>query len=201
MMQMFEGKKIVLFGAHPDDIECGMGGTLNQLVKYQPKIVVFADTIQYNGDVIRDEFQNSMKTQEVSGELYSFEVDNMEKDKVEMRRKIYEYRDYDIIFSPSKHSQHQDHRMIGQAVDDIMLEKTVFYYEDIRSGQHEIVNFWNSLSEEDMEAKYKMIEQYGTQIAKRHYFNTMSIKTMAKFRGGQVNTEYAEGFQVLRLVL
>ena len=198
---MFKNKKIVIFGAHPDDIECGMGGTLNQIAKYKPAVVVFTDTVQYNGEEIKKEFQNSMNTQKLSNQLYSFEVDNMEKDKVEIRKKIYEYREYDIIFAPSKYSQHQDHRMIGQAVDDIMLEKTIFYYEDIRSGQHETVNFWNSLSEEDMEAKYKMIEQYGTQLAKRHYFNNMSIKTMAKFRGGQVNKEYAEGFEVLRLVL
>lgn len=198
---MFENKKIVIFGAHPDDIECGMGGTLNQIAKYKPVIAVFTDTVQYNGDEIKKEFQNSMNTQKLPSHLYSFEVDNIEKDKVEIRKKIYEYKEYDIIFAPSKRSQHQDHRMIGQAVDDIMLEKTIFYYEDIRSGQHENINFWNGLSEDDMEAKYKMIAQYDTQLAKRHYFNNTAIATMAKFRGGQVNKEYAEGFEVLRLVL
>ena len=35
---MFEGKNIVIFGAHPDDIERGMGATLNQLKKYDPKV-------------------------------------------------------------------------------------------------------------------------------------------------------------------
>ena len=192
---------ILAIGVHPDDIECGMGGTLNQLVKYNPKIVVMADTVQNNGDEIKEELKNSMKTQKVSYSLHSFEVDNLEKDKVEIRKIIYSYKDADIIFAPSKRSQHQDHRMIGQAVDDIMLEKTIFYYEDIRSGQHENINFWNGLSEDDMESKYKMIAQYDTQLVKRHYFNNTAIATMAKFRGGQVNKEYAEGFEVLRLVL
>ena len=198
---MFKDKNIIIFAAHPDDVECGMGGTLNQLAKYNPKVVVMADTVQNNGDKIKEELKNSMKTQKVSYSLHSFEVDNLEKDKVEIRKIIYSYRDADIIFAPSKSSQHQDHRLIGEAVDDIMLEKTIFYYEDIRSGQNEHINFWNSLSEEDMEAKYRMIAQYGTQLAKRHYFNNESMITMAKFRGGQVKKKYAEGFEVFRLVL
>jgi len=81
-----------------------------------------------------------------------------------------------------------------------MLENTVIYYEDIRSGTHENINFWNPLTDEDMEAKYRMIAQYNTQLAKRHYFNNESIRTMAKFRGGQVNKPYAEAFEILRMI-
>ena len=29
--KMFEGKRILIVGAHPDDIEFGMGATLNQI--------------------------------------------------------------------------------------------------------------------------------------------------------------------------
>jgi len=198
---MFEGKKIAIFGAHPDDIECGMGATLNQIKQYQPQIIILSDTQQYNGEEIRNECHKSMGTMKLNYTLYKFEADNLEKDKVAIRKIIYEYKDYDIIFAPSPLSQHQDHRLIGKSVDDIMLEKTVFYYEDIRSGQHEIINYWHGLSEEDMEAKYMMIAQYGTQLVKRHYFNNESMRTMAKFRGGQVRKEYAEGFEVKRLVL
>ena len=49
----------------------------------------------------------------------------------------------DIIFGPSSLSQHQDHRLIGQAIDDIMLEKTIFFYEDIRSGQNEKIRIFH----------------------------------------------------------
>ena len=197
---MFEEKKIIIFGAHPDDIENAMGATLNQLKKFNPTIVIFSDTVQYNGDKIREECKNSMQTQELDFKLYNFEVDNFEKDKVEIRKIIYSYRDMDIVFGTSSISQHQDHRLIGQAIDDIMLEKTIFYYEDIRSGQNEKINFWNSVSEEDMNAKYRMIEKYNSQLEKRHYMTKESIFTMAKFRGGQINKQFAEGFQVKRLV-
>ena len=124
---MFEGKNIVIFAAHPDDIECGMGATLNQLKKYDPKIVIFADTVQYNSDKIKDECKNSMQTLGLDFKLYNFEVDNLEKDKVEIRKIIYSYKNMDIIFGHSSLSQHQDHRLIGQAIDDIMLEKQYFF--------------------------------------------------------------------------
>ena len=81
-----------------------------------------------------------------------------------------------------------------------MLEKTIFFYEDIRSGQNEKINFWNNVSEEDMESKYRMIEKYNTQLEKRHYMTKESFFTMARFRGGQINKQFAEGFEVKRLV-
>ena len=197
---MFEDKQIVIFGAHPDDIECGMGGTLDQLKQYKPEIVVFADTVRYNGDEILTEFDNSMKEIGLVGTLLHFDVDNMAGDLVEIREIIYSYRDADIFFTQSLNSTHQDHRIIGQAVHDIMLEKTVFIYEEIRSGQHQHINYYNKITAGNLAQKYRMIDCYKTQ-KKRHYLSDEAINTMARFRGGQINCNYAEGFEVGRIIL
>ena len=197
---MFKGKKIVIFGAHPDDTELGMGGTLNQIKDEDVKIVVFADTAKYNGEEIRQEFRDSMNSLLLSYDLHSFEVDNLAKELVDIRRLIYEYKDADIFFAPSLNSTHQDHRTIGQAVSDIMLEKTIFYYEEIRGGINQRINCWNEITAMDLSAKYRLMDFYETQ-KKRHYTTDDAIGTMARFRGGQIKTNYAEGFEVKRLVL
>jgi len=197
---MFEGKKIVIFGAHPDDIELGMGGTLNQIKGENVEVAVFADTKQYNGTSIIYEFKKSMKSIGIKNILFNYDVDNLAKDLVEIRQLMYACRDADIFFAPSMNSTHQDHRTIGQAVSDIMLEKTIFYYEEIRGGINQRINCWNEISAMDLSAKYRLMDFYETQ-KKRHYTTDDAIGTMARFRGGQIKTNYAEGFEVKRLVL
>ena len=88
---MFEGKKIVIFGAHPDDIELGMGGTLNQIKDENVQIIVFADTVQYNGKEIISEFKKSMDSLNVKHVLLHYQVDSLAKDLVEIRKIIYEW--------------------------------------------------------------------------------------------------------------
>ena len=197
---MLDAKNIVIFGAHPDDIEMGMGGTLNQLKKYKPRVIVFSDTVQYNGEQIQYEFYKSMESIGINATLFSYEVDYLLDDIVEIRKEIYKYKDADMFFSTSVNSTHQDHRLIGQAVNDIMLEKTVLFYEDIRSGQQQNLNCYNPISKEDLGAKYNMLSNYHTQ-KKKHYFTQDAVATMAKFRGGQIKVDYAEAFEVKRLVM
>jgi len=197
---MFEGKKIVIFGAHPDDIELGMGGTLNQIKDEDVQVVVFADTVEYNGLEITLEFKKSMESLGIKHYLHSYDVDDLAKDLRSIRKVIYRHKDVDIYFAPSINSTHQDHRTIGQAVSDIMLDKTIFYYEEIRGGLNQRINCWNEISAMDLSAKYRLMDFYETQ-KKRHYTTDDAIGTMARFRGGQIKTNYAEGFEVKRLVL
>ena len=58
---MFEGKRILIVGAHPDDIEFGLGATLNQIKDEEIKIVVFSTTTNLNGEKIIKELNNSMR--------------------------------------------------------------------------------------------------------------------------------------------
>lgn len=183
-----------------DDIELGMGGTLNQIKGEDVTVIVFADTVQYNGKEIRDEFKNSMDSLGIPVFLLRFEVDNLTTDLVEIRKTIYAWNHADIFFAPSVNSTHQDHRTIGQAVSDIMLEKTIFYYEEIRGGINQRINCWNEITAMDLSAKYRLMDFYETQ-KKRHYTTDDAIGTMARFRGGQIKTNYAEAFEVKRLVM
>jgi len=183
-----------------DDIELGMGGTLNQIKGEDVRVIVFADTIKYNGAEIEGEFNNSMKSMKIKATLHHYDVDNLSRELVEIREIIYEYKEADVFFAPSINSTHQDHRTIGQAVSDIMLEKTILFYEEIRGGTNQHINCWNEISAMDLSAKYRLMDFYETQ-KKRHYTTDDAIGTMARFRGGQIKTNYAEAFEVKRLVL
>ena len=197
----FSDKKILVIGAHPDDIELGMGGTLYQIRKYKPKIVIFSDSTNIPGnDGISNELEKSLGQYDFDYKCLNYKTMDFVNHVAEIRNDVYKLKNVDIIFSTSRNSQHLDHRILGDAVDDIMLDKTVLYYEDIRSGQNQLVNCWNEITSQELEIKCKMIEQYRSQ-KNRTYFQDNVLTDRAKFRGSQIEKQYAEAFEVKRLVL
>lgn len=199
---MFEDKKILIIAAHTDDIEMGMGATLSQIKKYNPLILVFSDkSRQYPEWNLREEMKNSMAVLGLKYKQYDYTIDDFDNNRKQIRNEIYSYKGYDVVFSNSPLSQHRDHKVIGESVDDVFLETTVLYWEDIRSGQHEKMNFWNPINSSELATKYRMMDCYGSQKTLRHYFNEDAISTMARFRGGQIKHNYAEAFEVGRIIL
>lgn len=194
-------KKILVIGAHPDDIELGMGGTLHQIKKYNPKIVIFSNAANIPGNEnIEKDLENSLGSLGFEYTCLSYKTMDFVNQIAQIRNDVYKLRDADIVFSTSKNSQHLDHRILGDAVDDIMLDKTILFYEDIRSGQNQLVNCWNEIKPLDLDVKCKMIEQYSSQ-KKRSYFQNNVIVDRARFRGSQIEKQYAETFEVKRLIL
>ncbi|HJU13545.1 MAG TPA: PIG-L family deacetylase [Candidatus Nitrosotalea sp.] len=194
-------KKIVVLGAHPDDIELGMGGTLYQIRKYKPKVIIFSDSTDIKGNSrITGELKKSMAICGIKYQVLRYRTMDFVNHIAEIRNDIYKLRDADVVFCTSKNSQHLDHRILGEAVDDIMFGKTILYYEDIRSGQNQHVNCWNELTEAEFNIKCKMIEQYTSQ-RHRIYFRHKSFSDLVKFRGAQIEGRHAEAFELQRLIL
>ena len=194
-------KKILVLGAHPDDIELGMGGTLYQIKNYNPQVVIFSSSTNIPGnESIEKELENSLGFLGLTYTCLDYKTMDFVNQVAQIRNNVYKLRDTDIVFSTSRNSQHLDHRILGDAVDDIMLDKTVLYYEDIRSGQNQLVNCWNEITPLELEIKCKMIDQYSSQ-KKRGYFQNNVIVDRARFRGSQIEKQYAETFEVKRMIL
>ena len=68
-----------------------------------------------------------MQTLGLDFKLYNFEVDNLEKDKVEIRKIIYSYKNVDVIFGHSSLSQHQDHNSAGERRRSINFSNDSFF--------------------------------------------------------------------------
>ena len=192
-----KNKTIAIIAAHTDDIELGMGATLNQLRDEAIYIHVFSV-----GTAEQDEFYKSM-------EVYGFDTPDLDAYPTRnfhspewtqrIRDFVFSGYHYDVLFTHSKYSQHLDHRIVGEAVDDIIKEKTIITWEEVHSGKNIPVNMWNEVSSDDMAVKSRAIDCYKSQ-AKRPYFEGDHIMTMARFRGNQILKDYAEAFNVVRLV-
>jgi hypothetical protein len=60
-------------------------------------------------------------------------------------------------------------------------------------------HFFVELEKVDIERKVKMLTFYKSQLEiERHYFTEDFVKGIAYTRGTQINTKYAEAFEVIR---
>lgn len=202
---MFKDKKILIVGAHPDDIEFGMGATLNQLDKDNILVVVFSDTVNLNGESIINELSNSMNLYGLSFRLFKkFENMNFVNQEREIKQELFNIKNEfkpDIIFSTSRRSFNPDHQVLGTSCLNVFQEQTVLFYEVIRGDYEHIPNFYNRVSEDDMCKKIQSIMQYITQTKKRNYAKSNIIQSQLVYRGSQCGVDLAEAFEVGRIVI
>ena len=203
---MFKGKKILIVGAHPDDIEFGFGGTLNQIKEENIKCVVFSDTTNLNGEVILGELHNSLKKIYNIDFILKRNIENLNfvNQEREIKQILYDLKqDFkpDIIVSTSRNSFNPDHQILGMSCLNVFQEQTVLFYEVIRGDYEFKPNLYNEVSEEDAEIKQDAIRQYVSQTKKRDYAKSSIILSQLIFRGSQISKRYAESFEVGRIVL
>ena len=156
-------KTILALGAHFDDVETGVGGTLlKHIEKGDSIIVVILNSDEYRTGIpkIRNKEQrNAIKFMGIPKEnLIMFKCDDKQT-------KIISYLDklkVDIIYTPYENDTHQDHRRcskIGQSVGRKRNITTIFYY----CGSS--INFSpNLFSLFDYDKKMELINCYKTQI-------------------------------------
>ena len=101
---------------------------------------------------------------------------------------------------PSLHDIHQDHTTIAQEGLRAFKNTTILGYELIWNNLTFNAQCFVKLREEDVEAKIKALVEYRSQ-GKRDYLSKEFIYSLAKSRGVQAGTGYAEAFEVVRLFL
>ena len=103
------------------------------------------------------------------------------------------------VFCTNPFSSNPDHAILAEACKAVFQEQSILFYEVIRGDYRFIPNMYVKLSEKNLSDKIKHIEMYHSQDH-RYYFNLDVLNSMAKFRGSQINTEYAESFMVERMI-
>jgi len=214
---------ILVFGAHPDDVELGCGGTILKHVKQGYKVGIIDLTRGELGtrgteETRSDETENSTKILGVSlrdnmGFKDGF-FQNDESHKLELIKKIREYKP-EIVITNAPTDRHPDHgRSSDLTIDSCFLSGL----EKIETGQdvwrpkhiYHYIQFNTILPDfvvdvtDEMEQKIESILCYKTQFYNPESEETEtiissedfleSVKYRAKDLGRQSTCKYAEGF-------
>lgn len=208
-------KKVLFIGAHPDDIEIGCGGTIHKH-KDDWDITCFTlCTTGLNGkhkDKLSDCQLNSL---EVLG-LKSCEVAvgfrpsfmHEERNRVwEAIKEVKEKINPDVVFTQQA-DEHQDHETVFKETVRNFQGTTIYGYHIPRSEMTCGGNYFEVLSQEDIDAKLKAMKCYPMYQFNGNYetpgiwscFNPIAIDALARANAVYIGKQYAERFTVIKQI-
>ena len=200
---------ILVLSPHTDDCELGCGGSLTKWMREGHNIISIVFSLceksiprQFKKDITKEEFITNARFYSNHYKIFNYPVREFPKYRQEILEDMIKLREYkpDLILCPSLNDIHQDHKTIAEearrAFRCSILSYELFYTSLNFNPQHYII-----LSEEDLEDKTRMCQEYKSQIFKgKGYTEKEFIYGWAKTRGGQVDKDYAEAFECIRYV-
>jgi LmbE family N-acetylglucosaminyl deacetylase len=201
--------RMVLLGAHCDDIAIGAGGALLELCRAHPGVSVTAMVLTGGGS-LREEEEREALAAFCPGAKLEIIVHDLPDGRVPVRwerakQAVEEVRtmgEPDLILGPASHDAHQDHRALSKIIPTVFRDHLALGYE-ILKWESDLAqpSVYLPLAEPVLREKItKLLEHYGSQ-RDRTWFDAETFAGLARVRGVQCNARYAEAFHAQKLVL
>ncbi len=157
-------------------------------------------------DALKKEFENVLDfygLDRKNASIFTYEVRRLGSYRQEILDDMIRIRlDFvpDVVIGPSMNDFHQDHQIIAnEMVRAFKTSSGIICYElpwnDVTFDSQLFID----LKRRHMEKKYQALQHYRSQVEMgREYFKEEFIFGLAKMRGIQCNSEYAEAFEVVR---
>ena len=198
---MFEN--VLVLSPHTDDAELACGGTLDKFRKKNSSLHFIAFS-WCESEKLKEEVKASTKILGIERiEILDFPRRNFFLKRQEILDLLYNLNlreDYDLILTPSTRDLHQDHQVICQEVLRAFKTSSIWGYEMPWNNIIFQTNCFVQLSRENVEQKIKALKCYDTQ-KERAYFHEDFLWSIVRTRGTQIQTEFAEAFELIKLVI
>lgn len=203
----FFGKRVLLLGAHPDDIELGCGALLHQIVKQTDVLCVTLSDNQKNPELqnVKSEHFESMavlgvpKEKIILGPFTTRIFHDSRQDILEYFLKLRKDFKPDLIFVHSKQDVHQDHNTMTDEALRAFRGITVLGFDVVRSSYGFFPHFLAEVTEKAVDKKIEALSKYET-YRDRYYFNSELTRSIMVRHGALAECPFAEGFDILRIV-
>lgn len=206
---------VLVLAPHTDDAELGCGGTISKFLKegINVHIVVFSSAKAsvpkgHNSDQLKNEFLSSMKKMDIQKEnivIFDYPVRKLKDYRQDILEELIKIRTRvqpDLVFIPSSQDVHQDHQVIQEEGLRAFKNTSLLGYELPWNHITFSAQAFIKLTSEDIDSKWSCLEEYKTQLELgRSYFTKEFIYGLAKVRGTQTNANYAEAFEVFRIII
>lgn len=208
---MFQGiQKALLLAPHPDDGEFSCGGTLKKLLEEGVDLyyVAFSPCTKsvpkgFDKNVLYTELKSAVSKLGISEDhiiTFNYDVREFPKYRQEILEDLIGIRKMvkpDLVLLPNGDDVHQDHHTIYQEGIRAFKQARLLGYELPWNNLTFKSNFHVKLEKHHIEAKTEAIKEYKSQ-GFRTYCDAAFFEGLAKVRGVQVGTDYAEAFEVIR---
>ncbi len=205
-------EKVLVLAPHTDDGEFGCGGTITKLIEQGIEVHYVAFSAceqsvlpQFPSDILITEVKEATSVLGIKREnlhLLKYNVRTFNYKRQEILDDIIRFRKQvnpDLVFIPSINDIHQDHATIAnEAVRAFKFINILSYEMPWNNFRFRTTHFF-VLSEENVQTKVNALKKYRSQ-EHRPYANEEFIRSLARTRGVQVGHQYAEVFEVIRLI-
>ncbi|MFL6441546.1 MAG: PIG-L deacetylase family protein [Nitrososphaeraceae archaeon] len=208
---MHEKQSVLVFGAHPDDIEIGMGGTVAKLngMGYDVNLVVATLPNFVKTDTKEQRRMEAIMSAKVMGSNQPEFLD-LSADEIVFGRKFVTLIDEIIhkhkpesVFTQWIGDSHQDHQALTRAVISASRDlNNLFMYETTIPGGVTENAFRPQLYvdiSETIEAKKNALNCFDSQKIRCGDLWIDAIVGRSLYRGYQMNTNHAEAFEAIKI--
>ncbi len=206
-------QRILVLAPHTDDGELGCGGSIARFVEEGREVHMCAFSIAersvpegFPKDILLTEMRNAARVlgiDDANVSAHRFEVREFPSHRqaildaiLDLKRKI----EPDLIFVPSPNDIHQDHQVVAREGLRAFKKQTILGYEEPWNNIVFETRFFVPLEERHVDKKVEALSCYETQLA-RSYLDADFIRSLARTRGTQLESTWAEAFEVLRMVM
>jgi LmbE family N-acetylglucosaminyl deacetylase len=205
-------KRVLVLAPHTDDGEFGCGGTMARLVERGVEVRYVAFSIAtkslppgFPPDALAREVVEATAVIGIPEEaltVYDFEVRTFPERRQDILETLIALADGwppDAVLLPSVRDIHQDHQVVAAEGLRAFKRTTVLGYSIPWNNLEFDYQAYVALERHHVERKVEALSRYGSQ-QHRNYANSEYIWNLARTNGINVGREFAEVFEVYRVV-
>jgi LmbE family N-acetylglucosaminyl deacetylase len=207
---VIEWRRVLVLSAHTDDGEFGCGGTIARLLDegVEVRYVAFSTATKslpeaFPPDALAREVEEATAALGITNlAVHDFDVRTFperRQDILELLIAEWEEWHPDAVFQPSLHDVHQDHQVVAAEGLRAFKRTTILGYEIPWNNFDFSYQAYFALTQAQVERKIAALAKYASQQHRR-YSDPEYIRNLARTNGINVNRDYAEVFQVHRVV-
>ncbi len=203
---------VLALGAHPDDVEIGCGGTLLRLGRCWPGLPV--TVVLLTGSPSRQAEARAACDLFLAGcqvTLHAFDLpdgrlpsvwDGVKQGLENVAEDLARRGGADVVFAPRTDDAHQDHRLLAELVPTVWRDHLVLGYEIPKyDGDIGRPSVYVPLEEEVARDKVRLLEKAYPSQGGRDWWDEETFLGLARLRGMECRSRYAEAFSVSKVAL
>jgi LmbE family N-acetylglucosaminyl deacetylase len=206
-LRLAEVRSVVLFGAHPDDIEIGAGGLLLALGASTDLRVHY---VLLTGTPLRQTEARAAAAAFLPGAQLTFALHDLPDRGVPARwadakwivDSVAANSRPDLVVSPALDDAHQDHRTLAELVPTSFRDTLVLQYEIPKwDGDFGRRNVYLPLTDEQARRKAQLLHASFPSQKSRDWWDDEVFLGLARLRGMECRSRYAEAFRCEKAVI
>jgi len=210
---MFNPARIMILAPHTDDGELGCGATIAKFAGEGKEVFYVAFCLcskalpnKLPSNTLELECQKATSILGILPSrliLFNYEVRQLPQFRQQILEELLKLNTDihpDIVLLPAASDIHQDHQVVHQEGMRAFKNTTFAGYELPWNNYSIRTNFFVRISEADLTKKITSLNAYESQSGKS-YMNPDFIRSLAKVRGVQANSSYAEAFEIYKWMI